>query len=190
MMNQMTNNKLFEEILQQTPSDVAQFGDKSMDIADQIIAILKAKGWSQKKLADALGKKESEISKWLSGTHNFTLRSLTKMEAILKEDIVVAPMYWGEYKGMYAPAEAIAKPMPTPAERSAFNSKAGIGATPLFYVYKHEEKLEATTSIDISQVGKHLMDASPLGDQALAEFYTVTEAKIAQEDSQHLSISA
>lgn len=189
-MNQMTNNTLFDAILQETPAEVAQFGDKSMDIAHQIAAILKAKGWSQKKLADALGKKESEISKWLTGTHNFTLRSIAKMEAILKEDIIVAPMYWEEYKGMYAPAEAVVKRIPFPPERIASAHKAGTGDISMFYVNRNEEKLELATATMVNQGGKHLIDSNLLGNQALLEFYTVTEERIVQEDSQAISISA
>ncbi len=188
-MNQMTNNRLFDEILQETPADVAQFVDKSMDIADQIVAILKAKGWSQKKLADALGKKESEISKWLTGTHNFTLRSIAKMEAILKEDIIVAPMYWEEYKGMYAPAEATVKPIQLPAERIALHTKAVNESVP-FYVNKETEKSELTIAAGVIKQGKHLTDIHSFSARASVEFYTVTESKIVQDDSQHISVSA
>ncbi|MBK8969134.1 MAG: helix-turn-helix transcriptional regulator [Lewinellaceae bacterium] len=40
-------------------------------------------------LAAALGKSESEVSKWLAGAHNFTLKSIAKLEAVLGEDILV-----------------------------------------------------------------------------------------------------
>ena len=44
-----------------------------------------------KDLAEKLGKTEAEISKWLSGTHNFTLRSLAKIEIVLNETIIKIP---------------------------------------------------------------------------------------------------
>ena len=42
---------------------------------------------TQKDLADLLGKKESEISKWMTGTHNFTIRSIAKIESALDVSI-------------------------------------------------------------------------------------------------------
>jgi transcriptional regulator with XRE-family HTH domain len=71
--------------------DEEQFVDKNIDITEQIYAYLEEKSWSQSDLAKALGKKSAEISKWLSGTHNLTLRSITKMETILGEDIIMTP---------------------------------------------------------------------------------------------------
>jgi transcriptional regulator with XRE-family HTH domain len=43
----------------------------------------------QKDLARLLGKNESEISKWITGTHNFTLKTISKNEAVLDESILV-----------------------------------------------------------------------------------------------------
>ena len=60
----------------------AQF-ELSFAIADRIDAILKAKGMSQKRFAQLLGKRESEISKWLTGRHNFTLQTIVKIETAL-----------------------------------------------------------------------------------------------------------
>ena len=34
-----------------------------------------------------------EISKWLGGNHNFTLRSLAKLQAELGEEIIQVPGY-------------------------------------------------------------------------------------------------
>ncbi|MBK8153775.1 MAG: hypothetical protein IPK61_12500 [Saprospiraceae bacterium] len=38
-----------------------------------------------------MDKKPSEISKWLSGEHNFTLRSLAKLSAELGEPLMEVP---------------------------------------------------------------------------------------------------
>ena len=45
--------------------------------------------------AAMIGKKESEISKWLKGTHNFTLRTIAKISAVLEEPIIEVA---GEHK--------------------------------------------------------------------------------------------
>ena len=51
-------------------------------MADYIERLLIENRLEQKGLAEKLGKSEAEISKWLSGTHNFTLRSIAKIEAV------------------------------------------------------------------------------------------------------------
>jgi transcriptional regulator with XRE-family HTH domain len=74
------------------PEDIERFVDKNLDISRQVYALLEEKRWSQKDLARAMGKKEAEISKWLSGSHNLTLRSIARMEAALDADIILTPL--------------------------------------------------------------------------------------------------
>lgn len=71
--------------------EVKRFVDHSFDIVDQIFEILERQGKNQKDLADLLGKKESEISKWMQGTHNFTIKSIAKIEDALGETIILTP---------------------------------------------------------------------------------------------------
>jgi len=68
-----------------------QFVSKNLQISEQISTMLYRKGWSQKEFAIRMGKQESEISKWLSGLHNLTLKSITHMETVLGEDILITP---------------------------------------------------------------------------------------------------
>ncbi len=63
----------------------------SVTIADEIETELKRRGWTQKQLAKALGKKEPEISRWLNGTHNFTLKSLAKLSALFGRPLIYTP---------------------------------------------------------------------------------------------------
>lgn len=74
-----------------TPAN-RQFVRKNLAISEQISAILKERGWSQKELAKRLGKTESEISKLCSGLHNLTLSSITKLECELGTDIITTPL--------------------------------------------------------------------------------------------------
>jgi len=60
----------------------------SVEISDRIEEILNRRGISQKQFAELLGKSESEISKWLSGMHNFTIKSIVRIEAVLEEKII------------------------------------------------------------------------------------------------------
>lgn len=54
-----------------------------MRLAAKISDAMKAKGWKKIDLANAMSKKPSVITKWLSGTHNFTSDTLTDIEIIL-----------------------------------------------------------------------------------------------------------
>ena len=62
----------------------------SIQIVDRIHTILTSKGLKQKDLAELLGKKEAEISKWMRGTHNFTIETLASIEEVLGEPVLVA----------------------------------------------------------------------------------------------------
>lgn len=81
-------NKRLEARRKKIPKEVDLFVKHSFDFVDRIHQILKEKGLEQKYLAKALGKSESEISKWMTGTHNFTFKTAAKIEAVLGESIL------------------------------------------------------------------------------------------------------
>lgn len=81
----------FEESIITMSKDNKIFVDKSLEIASFIGKILEKKGLKQKDLAQLMGKSEAEISKLLAGLHNYTLRSLAKIEAVLDEQIICTP---------------------------------------------------------------------------------------------------
>lgn len=85
-------NKFLQEIIDHTPLETEIFIDKYSDIVLRINQILKEKNISQKELAEKMGKSPSEVSKWLSGNHNLTLRSIAKLEAELGESIIEVPL--------------------------------------------------------------------------------------------------
>ena len=62
--------------------------EMSVAIANRIYEILEARRMSQKDLAKKLGKTETEVSRWLSGTHNLTLATICKISAALEADVV------------------------------------------------------------------------------------------------------
>jgi transcriptional regulator with XRE-family HTH domain len=68
------------------------FVEKNLQISQQISHLLLQKGWSQKVFAQKLNKKDSEVSKWLTGLHNLTLQSISKMEAVLESEILITPL--------------------------------------------------------------------------------------------------
>lgn len=74
---------LLDELLQEiTPREQTRTRNRMM-LAARIADALTAKGWNQRQLAEKLGKNSSEISKWLSGTHNFTTDTLSDLEEVL-----------------------------------------------------------------------------------------------------------
>lgn len=84
-------SKVLQRILDNTPKDVDIFIDIYSDLVVRINQLLCEKGMSRKELAEKLEKRPSEISKWLSGEHNFTLRSLAKLSAELGEPLLEVP---------------------------------------------------------------------------------------------------
>ncbi|MEO8821659.1 MAG: helix-turn-helix transcriptional regulator [Ginsengibacter sp.] len=81
-------SKVAKRIQSETPEEVRIFVRRYTDIVVRIHEIMKAKGYTQKKLADQMNKKPSEINKWLNGNHNLTLKTLAKLEAELGEPII------------------------------------------------------------------------------------------------------
>ena len=81
-------NPLFAEMLNAVPEEARRESERSFAIAGRIKEILQRKRWSQADFAKAAGKKEAEISKWMSGTHNFTIRTISFIETVLGEDVI------------------------------------------------------------------------------------------------------
>jgi ribosome-binding protein aMBF1 (putative translation factor) len=84
-------NSLARQILEETPAETRQFVKRYGELVVRIYELLEEKGWTQKDLAAKLDKSPSEISKWLSGEHNLTLRTLTRLEVELGEDLIQIP---------------------------------------------------------------------------------------------------
>lgn len=85
-------NKLFRDIVEQTPKEVEIFVKWYAEILLRINELMDTKGINQRALAQHLGKQPSEIHKWLNGDHNFTLRSLAKLQAELGDAIIEVPL--------------------------------------------------------------------------------------------------
>ncbi len=84
-------SKTVDRLLKSTPEDVKIFVDLYADLIVRINQLLREKKITQKELADKLDKRPSEISKWLGGEHNFTLRSIAKLQAELGEPLLTVP---------------------------------------------------------------------------------------------------
>lgn len=116
----------------ETPKDIDFFVGMSLSISDQIVHYLKEKGWTQKELAISLGKNESEISKWLTGTHNFTLKSIAKIAAEFDRDIITTPL---EAKDKYKEIQYV-----------SLDYTANNNTTKINYGYTDQEGIQASAN--------------------------------------------
>ncbi|MCQ2094548.1 MAG: helix-turn-helix domain-containing protein [Bacteroidaceae bacterium] len=84
----MKRSSILESRRKSVSPAIRQKVSLSFQIVDRIHEILEMKGFQQKDLAVMLGKSEAEISKWMRGTHNFTIDTLVKIEEALGAPIL------------------------------------------------------------------------------------------------------
>lgn len=86
----MVRNQLLDEMRAKyvTP-EVQMQVDMAVRIANRVYDILEERGLSQRDFATMLGKSETEVCRWLSGTHNLTLATIAKMSVALGEDLLL-----------------------------------------------------------------------------------------------------
>ena len=84
----MKRSNILENRRRRVNPEVRESIDLSFQIVDRIHEILAEKGLKQKDLAMLLDKKEAEISKWMRGTHNFTIETLVAIERALQAPIL------------------------------------------------------------------------------------------------------
>ena len=86
-----TINNTFEQMVAEVPTEVKLEMDLSFAIADRIDALIKKKkkDLTKKEFADSIGKRPSEVTRWLSGQHNFTIRTLAMLSAYFDEALIV-----------------------------------------------------------------------------------------------------
>lgn len=80
---ELYNSNIIDEMFNEIPKEDFERTTKKMKLALIISDALQAKGWNKSKLANEMNQKPSVITKWLSGTHNFTVDTLMDIEKIL-----------------------------------------------------------------------------------------------------------
>lgn len=84
----MKRSSILEERRKRVNPEIREKVNLSFQIVDRIHEILMSKGYKQKDLATMLGKSEAEVSKWMRGTHNFTIDTLLNIEQALNAPIL------------------------------------------------------------------------------------------------------
>lgn len=82
------NNIISDWLDQYGDPEIDSFVEKNLAITEKVRMALDAKGWNKVQLAEAMGKSPSEVTKWLSGMHNLTLKSIIKMEHALGINLI------------------------------------------------------------------------------------------------------
>lgn len=84
----MDKTSIFDTILSNIDEKRAKDIERRMILAAKIAEGIKKMGLSKKEFAEKMGKRPSEISKWLSGDHNFTINTLFDIEDTLNINII------------------------------------------------------------------------------------------------------
>ena len=80
--------KSLEEMLGPIPDRIQRETELSFQISDRIFSLMQERGLSKKQFADALGRRPCEVTKWLSGQHNFTISTLAMLSAFFGKSII------------------------------------------------------------------------------------------------------
>ena len=79
-----------EELRNDTSPQMSHQITKRMKLAAQIDDALMSRGLTNQEFAFMMGKKPSEITRWLSGTHNFTTETLWEIERVLQIQLLTS----------------------------------------------------------------------------------------------------
>jgi len=81
---------LIKKLKAQIPAEMSEQNERRMGLAVKIAEALRSRGLTNQEFAFMMGKKPSEVSRWLSGTHNFTTETLWEMERVLKIQLLTS----------------------------------------------------------------------------------------------------
>ena len=84
----MVTNELFRKCLDAVPKEQKAEFDLSFDIAERLDALLRVKGITRHELAQRMGKRDSEVSKWLTGRHNMTIATISNIESAIGDKLI------------------------------------------------------------------------------------------------------
>jgi ribosome-binding protein aMBF1 (putative translation factor) len=79
-----------KRIAERIPKELSEQNDRRMGLAVKIAEALRSRGLTNQEFAFMMGKKPSEVTRWLSGTHNFTTETLWQMERVLRIQLLTS----------------------------------------------------------------------------------------------------
>lgn len=84
----MQDVNCYLDAINNIPPKIQKQVNMSMTISDKIAHALQEKNMTQKDFAKLMRKTETEVSRWLSGGHNFTISTLAKISVKLGIDFL------------------------------------------------------------------------------------------------------
>lgn len=95
MKTETKARKYSSPLLREVLSEVSRVEKKQIvnkySVATKLDQLLELRGWNKTTFAEKVNRHPSEITKWLSGTHNFTIDTLTEIADTFK--ISVAELF-------------------------------------------------------------------------------------------------
>lgn len=126
------NSPILDSILSNISKEELEITEGKMRLAMKIADAIKAKGFNKKSdFAKKLNKQNSEISKWLSGTHNFTTETLMLLQNELDINLINSVIEVKvELKGIHIETKA-------PNKNNSFNLSSLFNIQKPDYVQKY-----------------------------------------------------
>ncbi|MDE5874036.1 MAG: helix-turn-helix transcriptional regulator [Muribaculaceae bacterium] len=78
----------YNQIVASIPESIHKEVDMEMAVSNRIYKLMNEKGLSKAEFARSIGKRPCEITKWLSGQHNFTLSTLAMLSSFFGKPII------------------------------------------------------------------------------------------------------
>ena len=78
----------YMDMVRQVPDEIKEEINLTFAISNKIDVLMRERGLSKKQFADQIGRRPSEITRWLSGQHNFTVSTLAMLSAFFGKSII------------------------------------------------------------------------------------------------------
>lgn len=78
----------YMDMVHQVPDEIKEEINLTFAISNKIDELMRERGLSKKQFADQIGRRPSEITRWLSGQHNFTVSTLAMLSAFFGKSII------------------------------------------------------------------------------------------------------
>lgn len=79
----------YNKIVASIPEPIHKEVDMEIAVSNRIFELMRQKGLSKAEFARSIGKRPCEITKWLSGQHNFTLSTLAMLSSFFGQPIIM-----------------------------------------------------------------------------------------------------
>lgn len=76
------------DIFNEIPEEKREETRLSFAISNRLDLLMREKGLNKKQFAEALGKRPNEVTRWLSGEHNFTISTLALLSTFFGKPII------------------------------------------------------------------------------------------------------